>query len=269
MTPQVAVVNPAMAREWLKQVNPNFNRKLRADVVARYAHDMRTGRWQKNGESIVFDENGRLIDGQHRLNALIEADVVLELVVVRGVQPEAFATIDSSPGRSPGDVLSIKGESRPSLLSTTLSCLWRYEQTRNPFGGRAPTRLELVELLERRPRLRDSVATAAAHSTRLFPTSLVAFCHFVFAKSDRSDEAEATRFVALLATGEGLAASHPVLLLRQRLIESATSARRLDRRALAYLLFRAWNASRRAEKLERLVVPSLRDSVTPKLPVAL
>lgn len=46
---------------------------------------MKTGRWVLNGETICFDSNGVLRDGHHRLLAIIESGVTIEVLVVRGV----------------------------------------------------------------------------------------------------------------------------------------------------------------------------------------
>lgn len=81
---QVERISPATAKEYLK-ANKNNYRKLNRSVVNRYAEDMKVGRWELNGEPIVFDEEGTLKNGQHRLAAIIVAGVTVDIAVVRGV----------------------------------------------------------------------------------------------------------------------------------------------------------------------------------------
>lgn len=60
-----------MAETWLSR-NSN-NRNLRGQVIASYARDMKSGAWVLNGETVKIASNGQLLDGQHRLNAVVES----------------------------------------------------------------------------------------------------------------------------------------------------------------------------------------------------
>lgn len=74
---------------------------------------MKTGRWVLNGETICFDSNGVLRDGHHRLLAIIESGVTIEVLVVRGVDPAAWYTYDQGKSRSGGDIFQIAGVTNP------------------------------------------------------------------------------------------------------------------------------------------------------------
>jgi hypothetical protein len=63
---ELVEITPAMAREWLEK-NIENNRGVGAQVVDAYARDMLAGKWYIPGDPIRFDEDGNLIDGQHRL----------------------------------------------------------------------------------------------------------------------------------------------------------------------------------------------------------
>lgn len=89
----VQIITPAIARMWLDTTLKN--RTLRQSRVKQYAADMKAGRWKLNGESIKFDSTGHLLNGQHRLHAVIEADVTVEMLVVYNVDPSAQTTMDS------------------------------------------------------------------------------------------------------------------------------------------------------------------------------
>ena len=86
----VEKITPEIAAEYLK-VNVKNYRKLQRPVMKRYAEDMKAGRWELNGEPIVFDNNGMLKNGQHRLAAVILAGATVEMVVVRGVDESVTA----------------------------------------------------------------------------------------------------------------------------------------------------------------------------------
>lgn len=84
---KVESISPAKATEYLRHNTDNY-RKLTRAVYKRYAEDMKNGKWQLNGEAIVFGEDGTLKDGQHRLAAIIESGKTIQIAVVRGVPDE-------------------------------------------------------------------------------------------------------------------------------------------------------------------------------------
>lgn len=122
---KTVTVTPAMAQEWLsKQIR---NRKWRRDVVNRYKTEMLAGRWKENGQPIVFEGNNYLVDGQHRLRAIIEANIPVKLLVVYGVKTDAAMTIDTGLSRTLGDVFMMRGVRNAKLLSRTSKLLLVWE----------------------------------------------------------------------------------------------------------------------------------------------
>ena len=94
-------VTPAMAANWLENANVK-NRKISDLHVKRLARDMKEGRWVQTHEGIAFDPNGVLLDGQHRLWAIIEADVTIAMYIWFNVSPQALLVIGSGkPGSAP------------------------------------------------------------------------------------------------------------------------------------------------------------------------
>jgi multidrug resistance efflux pump len=87
---EVEVITPEQAAEYLK--NNAYHRKVKKKKVAEYMKEMVDGNWKLNGKTIVFDRDGRLLNGQHRLGAVAEAGVSLTTLVVRGVDPEVLET---------------------------------------------------------------------------------------------------------------------------------------------------------------------------------
>ena len=98
-------VTPAHAAKWLE--GNTHNRKLRQSVVERYARDMKAGRWQLTHEAIAFDQDNCLIDGQHRLWAIIEANTPAWLMVAYGVRAESRGVINGGLVRSTTDQLRL------------------------------------------------------------------------------------------------------------------------------------------------------------------
>lgn len=100
-------VTPDMAREWLK-LNIDNNRKIRVTKVNQFAMDMKNGYWQLNGEPICFNESGRLVNGQHRLHAIIKADRPVTMNVIFGIADDVNI-FDTGSTRGADNMLQMAG----------------------------------------------------------------------------------------------------------------------------------------------------------------
>lgn len=109
-------ITPQTAVSYLKANTDNY-RKLRKSVVKRYAADMKAGRWQLNGQPIVFGVNGMLKDGQHRLAAIVTAGVPVKMLVTRGID-DSVSVYDVGLIRTANDISSASGlNTNPSILA--------------------------------------------------------------------------------------------------------------------------------------------------------
>lgn len=71
------------------------NRQCNKMHLIRLTNDVISGRWNyNNGDSIKFDVNGNLIDGQHRILSHIGANKAFPTFVIMGLPPEAIGQID-------------------------------------------------------------------------------------------------------------------------------------------------------------------------------
>lgn len=75
-------VTPELAADWLKANRKN--RKLKDRTVEAYQMDMKNGAWMTTHQGIAFDDADNLIDGQHRLVALVGAKTPVLMLVSRG-----------------------------------------------------------------------------------------------------------------------------------------------------------------------------------------
>ena len=101
-TIRVVSVTPEIAAEWLT-LNQS-NRNIRKRVVETYLSDMAAGRWLANRSNpIVIGSNGRLLNGQHRLSAVVMHGKPVNMAVEFGADPEDVAAIDRGVSRSAGD----------------------------------------------------------------------------------------------------------------------------------------------------------------------
>lgn len=106
----VVTVTPEMAREFLGH-NIKTNRRKSKETINRYARIMRAGGWNLTHQGIAFDTEGSLIDGQHRLEAIIAANVPVQMMVTYNVEHrdgEAF-TIDVGKKRTTRNIIQMSG----------------------------------------------------------------------------------------------------------------------------------------------------------------
>jgi hypothetical protein len=101
-------VTPEMAFKWL-EANTR-NRPLSQAHIQRLACDMRNDRWLLTHQGIAFDIYGLLLDGQHRLWAVIEADKPVTMRVFFDEPCESRKVLDTGERRSNLDVLAISSD---------------------------------------------------------------------------------------------------------------------------------------------------------------
>jgi len=249
MKTSIKTITPAIARALLQNKNTH-NRAIRTALVASYARDMSEGNWGETGDPIRFDTNGTLLDGQHRLAAIVTSGVKLRTVVVSELDPEVFALIDIGRKRTTADTLSVDKEANASLLAASLGVVFDYENRKNQMGKAKFTNMDVLVSLEQHPGIRDSVAKVGHNIPRgLIPTAIAVGCHYLFSRKDLD---RADSFVQSIITGENLGKGSPALLFRNRMIQNSQSVTKLPRKTTAAMLVKAWNSDRNGKKLRLL-----------------
>lgn len=99
---QVMTISPELARSMLA-TSPG-NRDIREMRITIYRDAMKRGEWMV-AQPIIFDRAGQLRDGHHRLQALIEADMTLDFLVVTGISEDAYRVMDVGLTRKMTDLV--------------------------------------------------------------------------------------------------------------------------------------------------------------------
>lgn len=152
---ELLVMTPHRARELLLA---NFgNRRLRGDVVARYAEIMRRGGWLLASDCIVMDSTGTLIEGQHRLEACVLSDKPFPVLLITDADPTMYGVLGKGVPRSFRDRLDHEGESDTRRLAAVVRCFDYFAMTGTVATQSREARDEevLLERLRATPRLRD------------------------------------------------------------------------------------------------------------------
>lgn len=213
---RVRLVTPKLAADWLTR-NPR-NRPLSEKFATRYAAEMKVGRWEMNGQPVVLDTDGNLIDGQHRLRAVVLTGMAVPMLVVEGVHPGTFQTIDQGRKRSLAQYLQLDGEHRANTLAGSLA--WLNALTdgcgQPRPSSRRTTIADLYAVLAAHPEIRQSVAYVRPLAARgLFEPSPFSAVHYLTARAHGVKFAQ--EFFDKLFTGVGLAKNDPVYNLREQI----------------------------------------------------
>lgn len=260
MTPVSApeFITPDMAAAWLEH-NP-INRPLNPNGVAQWARAIAAGEWDLNGESIKFDVHGRLLDGQHRLQAVVKTGIPIRTFVTRGLPPETQRTVDTGKKRTPGQVLSIEGIPNYNDVAAAARIALAWTAGVSIVTARFET-YEIQDFVAAHPDL----APVVSEHRRGYPLSksVSGFCAWALLRVDAD---AASSFLADLRSGANLCPGSPVLALRHRLATFGGQPRKLRTDDQIACVFRAWNTWRRGARLDkiqltyqdgRVVIPAL------------
>ena len=99
-------VTPDRAKEWLD--SSRRNRKLSQRRISLYADAMQRGDWLPNDQGISFNEQGQLMNGQHRLNAVIKANLSIPMLVVSNIPDRSQLVMDQNLKRTPHDQVALR-----------------------------------------------------------------------------------------------------------------------------------------------------------------
>jgi hypothetical protein len=239
-------VGPEDARAMLEQ--NNHNRTMRPEYVRKLAAAMERGEWTVNGEPVQIAEDGTLLNGQHRLNAIVESGVTVPLLVIRGLPISSQMTMDTGLRRNLSDVLALHGESETANLGAILAMLYRYRSGHklNNSGRTAPTAVQALALLEAEPEIKDGLPLArrVQRETGL-RTSVTALLLHLF---NEIDPGEGERFFEALCEAERESSGSAIKALRSVLERARSESTYRPSSYVLYAMviksFNAWREGR-------------------------
>lgn len=256
---RIEMITPDIAKDYLSR--NTRNRALRKSHLDDLVRQMRAGQWALNGQSIIFDEEDALIDGQHRLNACAISGVSFLTYVVRGVSDaRAFTTIDTGKPRGAHDMATYMGDLTATQAKDCVAIarlVYAYEQAtdKGAFNGRSGTATKDPEFiaaftLSLMPLLLE--CSNHAVSVRGFvEKSTAGACLYLFCKRSKED---AFQFFNMLSEGVFSSPYHPIKMLRDALmmrekVKKSPHDQRLETMAF---FFKTWSAYRKGKEIKVL-----------------
>jgi hypothetical protein len=130
---EMQIITPEIAMQYLEK-NDNI-RDADLKRVSRYANSIKCGEWVTTHQGVAFNTLGQLVDGQHRLLAIVEANRAVELMVATGVSQDAVAEMDRNMPRN-----------NAVLLGTNKKCAEIVTHISRILYGGAPSRCNLQDV---------------------------------------------------------------------------------------------------------------------------
>lgn len=245
-------VDPNVAADWLKRNSQNRPKKNAR--IAIYADAMKGDKWKMTGSPVQFGASGRLVDGQNRLQAIIDSGVTVRMLVVDGVDDEIFDVIDGGAKRTGSDMLHIEGyEGWIANCGSTSSQI-----AGSLMAGQLPYSLHysaqgVRQFVLEHPELMQSVAYLSDLPRKGVPLihSAGAALHYLMAQKDAI---LADSFMRRFYTGEDLSAGDMILNLRNVLISRAmgNTSSRGNNTASVGATIRVWNSLRARRNIKHI-----------------
>lgn len=220
-------VTPELAAEWLKLNRKN--RKLKSTTMTAYTMDMRNGAWMLTHQGIAFDEDGNLVDGQHRLMSVLAAKRPVTMLVSAGwptgEKRKTMDAVDRGVARSLADQLSIQhGITDAKMVVTIVNglaapCLGNFRV----FKGTTDCILGVFEIYKEEIKwlIANPVKTHGLKQQAVLAT--MALGRAVWPE-------KTAEFYQRLVTGENLDSKSPILHLRNYLMGTGSRATTFESR---------------------------------------
>lgn len=263
---EIRDISPTIAAEMLA-TNATNNRRKSRTLIRQYARDMSDGHWEITGEAIKFDTNGRLIDGQHRLTAVIQSGATVKMAVITGLEPHVMHVIDTGKSRTGADALTISGEiENANVVAALARKIIGYQAGQTEvfktkkisIRGVSITNRDILGLVcstDLQPFARFAARTNASQIARVLSVSEWAFVYWLLCQTDEKD---AETFLTKLATLDNVPLHSPIRTLFDRLTKSAV---KLTGKQTLMAVIAAWNAWRTGSDLARIKVSNMDEAI--------
>lgn len=254
-TPSTVIENvtPADAQVYLLK-NGN-NRPIRKDRVEFYLDQMRKGLWGVSNDDICFDWDGNLLNGQHRLNAVLKLGKPVRMGIKRGLDPATFTIIDVGANRSVGDIFSISGVKNGNAKAAITKFYLQFKKGKLfDAGGIARFKLgnnEILAFAEKNEKRCDEVYAYTTKIYKTFKPIAARYLGALYWVLSDIDTKSANDFFELYGTGIGLTSNHPVYVLRTKLLQDMNSMKKYPLTDKLVWFLMAWNYYRQGKTVTK------------------
>lgn len=251
-TAKVETITVEIAKALL--LNNKLNRPVNKINLTSLTNEMLRNNFHLTGEAIKISINDDLLDGQHRLLAIIASGKPQELFVIRGLKPDSFKYMDAGKNRNAADILGIQKIKNPADYAAMAQFIIYFN--RKNFAGTAGkqtghagrlTNSDINEfVVSNLKSMEDSHPYGYKKKTVFLSPKWMASLHYCL---KQIDEKQAEEFCWKLSIGENLSAKSPIFVLRDLLLDNVRAKRKMAPVEKLALIFKAWNLFRENRKV--------------------
>lgn len=245
-------ITPEMAKQFLS--NNTGNRQVKLNVVEKYANDIKYDRWKANtGETIKISEKGRILDGQHRLHAIIKADQGLNFHLATGLDDSVFDVIDTGSNRTGTDVFTINGTLNASVLPSIIQNYMTVKTSKVRLKTNVLTNQMVLDIYNENPEEWQNVVRISKNwylsFSKILSRSIIGGLYENF--KQKAGEEVAKDFFNQLCIGKEFT-NETIVWLRKRLTEDKISNLKLPIAVKYELIIKTWNMFRKHKQTKTL-----------------
>ena len=237
------LVTPTLAKQYL-EANVK-NRNVNQGQVIFYANQMESGKWKEDtGECIKISKEGVILDGQHRLLAIIRSNKSMFFHFALDVEQDVFSVLDTGKQRSAGDVFKIEGISYATAIPAVISCYHLYKNNIYIKDSGKHKKLSNSQILDtyNNDRLywNELVKKAEIFKKDFQKILTSAMLGGIYAILNDIDKNKSLDFMQQLTTGRNIT-NDTILVLRNKLIEDKLSVSKIPLAIKTIYIIKTWN----------------------------
>lgn len=260
---EVVTMTPQWAEKILTQ-NNNKNRKIRTSKLMVYTRSIEAGDWKVTNQGIALDPQGNLLDGQHRLAAVVKSGKSIKILLGKNCDPSTFSVIDIGATRTSGDMLTLSGcTTKHNTLAAAVKIYIQYVETPKVRWGQftAPNHNKVVKYWNEKRELIDIHLPFITKCHRQFRTfTLSSALAFALLADDAGWRLEEImEFFTLLTTGANLPADSSILSFRNQLSNPAYRRRgngSYSSQLLMNAIIKSFNDWKRGKATKKFMSPT-------------
>jgi len=260
------LITPSYAKQLLE--SNTKNRSVNEIIVNRYAKDIMEGNWKEDtGEAIKISKTNVVLDGQHRLYAIVKANTSAYLHIITDLDDSVFDVLDTGKPRSAVDVFKIQGIKHENTIPSIIIRYKTLKKGRVKADSRMDnfTNSEILDFYNESEFFWQNVAKKSILWYKQFakivsPSSFGGF----YALFNDISPAHAEEFMNQLATGNDIKCTS-IKLLRTKLMNDKLATKKMPMELRGAIMIKAWNFYRKNENPKLLKW----DSATEPFPKAI
>lgn len=253
-------VTPEDAQNFLDNHN-KMNRSFSTKEANKFAELLLAGEFAEgNGETVIFDEDGEIVSGQHRLGGIVRSGIPANLILVGNVPARHRPTVDDTRKRKFADDLAMNGIANSNQKATLIRkiALWEKEHGMANYRRTTVSRRFQADLWgmtnpqtgKTYHKEVEAALNVAERHKRRWPGSQGSLT-FIAWLLQAEDEKTVGRYLSILSIGSQDENDKLLVWLHDLMLASSTLSEKIARRRYGlkpvtvpeeiYYLIRAWN----------------------------